>query len=62
MALYGLNAWQYQNSDLALLLQFCLKILKMYEWLLQLQKQKSYKVFDFSKNWIFEFCDFKKFS
>ena len=26
------------------------------------QRQKSYKVFDFSENWIFEFCDFKKFS
>ena len=29
-----LYLWQYPIFDLALLLQFCLKILKMYEWLL----------------------------
>ena len=34
MELYGLNAWQYQNSDPILLSQFDKTILKMYEWTL----------------------------
>ena len=56
--------WQYPKFDLTLLLQFCLRISKMYVWVLYLQRQESYEVFNFQKldffieNWkLFNFSE-----